>query len=953
MKTLLLDAETLYKKVQNLEISVEEITNWLNSNLQHIDIPLLSRLISLLEQKRIAYSLPIKIYNQIYYKISEFKKSQGEMDSFKHHIIRTASNNIELASLLNKYGSYNPRLTNDLISAIQLERHEKYEEAFKIYNEKKYIPGIMWMSTILEDIINNPDSEKKLRIAINYKVSTNQNNDIADYLVQLEDKALLNFNIDAFNELLTNLRKKRIVLPNKYHEAPYTELQELIKVEHLVKSHKFLEAYYHLLSLNNDNKYTTICTTLMKQIRHSTKIAKDFFEHIANKNGFSKRENQIYMSNLIEKAIATKQTVMLEAEVGIGKSYGYLIPTLLQRYYSKSNKTIIVSTSSIVLQDQLIKKDIPKINDLLRDMYNIPAIEALIGKGKTNFACSDRLNKYILSLREKIKSGTLSKHTLEENIQLEKELVLFLNQSKFLDKSDASELIEKNKIWRKISAEKCSCQNNCKYLQYRNALLKHNGIIICNHQQLLAHLKNTDSNIKKGIFPTLNDISTIIIDEAHKLEDAAKTVYTNSASLKDLNELQQKLSEIIEKRFEQFKEHHKNQSIYKSYESLDLSLSNFNQILDTINLNLPNWLLPAQFEEEINENEASLETDGAKYKIQLRPAYTTFNELHKNLNELEKIIGDIISYEDNISYSFRQTCLNCIEVIVNMFNPETFLSFIEKNNKENWVFHAMRKTYGSILNKKLMKLSQPVILVSGTLRVNNSFEYMMDRVGYSKEFMKPQHLKNNFDYQNKRFVYIPKHLPSPSNRDEAYYNQISKEITYLLELTQGRSLILFTNYKDLDEVFQRVQNSNIKFKLLKQKKSQTTEQLIQEFKQNTSSCLFASGSFFEGFDVPGEALEQVILVKLPYPVLDPILEYEIMQAGELRMEKVLLPQMTIQLNQAIGRLIRRETDTGIISILDSRLHRPKYAAKNLVNLAVNPSQICTQHEEIFAKWHNK
>ncbi|MEI5869575.1 MULTISPECIES: ATP-dependent DNA helicase [Bacillus cereus group] len=211
------------------------------------------------------------------------------------------------------------------------------------------------------------------------------------------------------------------------------------------------------------------------------------------------------------------------------------------------------------------------------------------------------------------------------------------------------------------------------------------------------------------------------------------------------------------------------------------------------------------------------------------------------------------------------------------------------------------------------------------------------------------YLNNNLDYAKHRLAYIPKEIPTPSNRDEYYYKEITKEIARLLNLTEGRSLILFTNFNDLTEIYSRLKGK-LEYKLLKQTQNKPTDNLIREFKNNKSSCLLASGSFFEGFDVPGDSLQHVIIVKLPYPVLDPVLEIEIKNAGEFRMKKVLIPKMAIQLNQAIGRLIRREDDKGIVAILDSRLHRQNYVAKEIVFNALNPSNVLFTYSNLEYEW---
>lgn len=938
------DSEKISGAILKKSIEPNIAINWIENNFNIIDIEHLSKIVASLEAQKITHKMNLNIYIQIFRRLAEYKQERNDIESYKHHMIRTASDKESLATLIRKYGAYNINLSKNLKIAIELEDREDYLEALNLYLKLRYTPGILWIKQKLYVITANPKSLTELKIALSMDIIDSDSYKIEEHLEKLEQELIAQFKIKELHNIILEVKNKGL-LPHKYKRNIYKSLPDLSTAESLFNAKQYHETYFELKKQRKHFSDSAIIDSLMESTKKFTILPEKFFNDLSTYKGFMKRENQIFMSNLIHEAISTNNTIMIEAEVGIGKSYGYLIPALLQRNTNQKKKAIIISTSSIVLQDQLINKDIPAINNLLKEFYQIDETPSIIGKGKSNFGCSKRIRSYVDFLDREINNNAPNK---DENIILKEALLTFYIHSEFLDKNDIDTTIVNESIWREINANKCNCKGSCKYLSYREQLATHTGIIVCNHQQLLAYLRN-QFEMKSDIFPSLGNVETFIVDEAHKLEDAAKTIFTNSLTVLQLLEVNKKIEEIVLEKKSRFENFDTDQTLYRYFNNLEELNMQLLYSVNKIKKEIPNWLLSAEFEEGEQKDEISIEKDGRKYKIDLKVAQKTLNRLLNQLIKIEEVMDNINYYESTIPYTLKLSIEIFIEVIQGFYHEEDYISFIEKNRREEWIFNIMRKTYSDILNKQLMKLRQSVILISGTLRVNNSFNYMMKKIGYTHEFMLPQHLNNNFDYAKHRLAYIPKEIPTPSNRDEYYYKEITKEIARLLNLTEGRSLILFTNFNDLNEIYSRLKGK-LEYKLLKQTQNKPTDNLIREFKNNKSSCLLASGSFFEGFDVPGDSLQNVIIVKLPYPVLDPVLEIEIKNAGEFRMTKVLIPKMAIQLNQAIGRLIRREDDKGIVAILDSRLHRQNYVAKEIVFNALNPSNVLFSYSNLEYKW---
>ncbi|WP_394627042.1 ATP-dependent DNA helicase [Bacillus cereus] len=938
------DSKKISDAILKKSIEPNIAINWIENNFNTIDIEHLSKIVASLEAQKITHKMNLNIYIQIFRRLAEYKQERNDIESYKHHMIRTASDKESLATLIQKYGTYNINLSKNLKVAIELEDREDYLQALNLYLKLRYTPGILWIKQKLYAITANPISLPELKIALSMDIIDLDSYKIEEHLEKLEQKLIAQFKIKELHSIILEVNNKGL-LPHKYKRNIYESLLELSTAESLFNAKQYHETYFELKKQRKNFSDSAIIDSLMESTKKLTILPEEFFNDLSTYKGFMRRENQIFMSNLIHEAISTNNTIMIEAEVGIGKSYGYLIPALLQRNTNQKKKAIIISTSSIVLQDQLINKDIPAINNLLKEFYQIDETPSIIGKGKSNFGCSKRIRSYVDFLEREINNNAPNK---DENIILKDALLTFYIHSKFLDKNDVDTTIVNESIWREINANKCNCKGSCKYLSYREQLATHTGIIVCNHQQLLAYLRN-QFEMKSDIFPSLGNVETFIVDEAHKLEDAAKTIFTNSLTVLQLLEVNKKIEEIVLEKKSRFKKFDTDQTLFRYFNNLEELNMKLLYSVNKIKKEIPNWLLSAEFEEGEQKDEISIEKDGRKYKINLKVAQKTLSRLLNQLIKIEEVIDNINYYESTIPYTLKLSIEIFVEVIQGFYHEEDYISFIEKSRREEWIFNIMRKTYSDILNKQLMKLRQSVILISGTLRVNNSFNYMMDKIGYTHEFMLPHYLNNNFDYAKHRLAYIPKEIPTPSNRDEYYYKEITKEIARLLNLTEGRSLILFTNFNDLNEIYSRLKGK-LKYKLLKQTQNKPTDNLIREFKNNKSSCLLASGSFFEGFDVPGDSLQNVIIVKLPYPVLDPVLEIEIKNAGEFRMKKVLIPKMAIQLNQAIGRLIRREDDKGIVAILDSRLHRQNYVAKEIVFNALNPSNVLFTYSNLEYEW---
>lgn len=260
-------------------------------------------------------------------------------------------------------------------------------------------------------------------------------------------------------------------------------------------------------------------------------------------------------------------------------------------------------------------------------------------------------------------------------------------------------------------------------------------------------------------------------------------------------------------------------------------------------------------------------------------------------------------------------------------NSDNIIYWLEEaGNKYRTKLCCIPKNLDVQLYNDIFQNKFPVILTSGTMSVDGDFNFLKSRLGMTKvrhRSINEISVKSPFDYESNCIIYIKDNMPYPDYKDKNYIDTITQEIGELIKATDGRTMVLFTSYRVLNTVYQGLAHMIAQYTFLKSARSDIT--IIDKFKGANKPVLFATGSCWEGIDIPGDALSSLIIVKLPFPVPDPILEYKLslLQTEDEFRKEVLFPEMIIKLKQGFGRLIRKETDTGVVSILDSRLNARK------------------------------
>lgn len=607
----------------------------------------------------------------------------------------------------------------------------------------------------------------------------------------------------------------------------------------------------------------------------------DFFMNKIPSLGFESREGQEDMALDICSAIKERQHTIIEAGVGIGKSYAYIVPLL---YYNMLfEKTVLIATSTIALQEQLIK-DIKRICNYIKYKPEI-----VLAKGMTHFVCKERADIYF----ENVNFAEISE---------EEELLYRYIDSGKSDRKNINVDIDEA-LWEEVNVKatdhmRCKYYNSCGFMELRKRMQECKGVIICNQDLLTVHLEK----LKKGQKGLLNEeIDLIVIDEAHNLEEKVR-----NSLIKNYNF--NKIKSVVKEAISNIENRQKRSEVCKM-------MINLNSLLVDIFKDLDNQIRNQDNKQYRFEEIEKYFVDFINIKEKIRLLIKSIKSIYNDIQFYSRELLD----EDSIDE--LENLLIFLESTLHEDGKELF--WLEK--REHIEIFSCPKEIDKQINSLFFDDMKTTILTSATLANKNigtekeRYEYLVKTIGFptKKGFLAAQ--KNSpFPYDENTVLYYAENMPHPTYEREEFIKKATEEIVKLLDITQGKALILFTAKKDLNDVYEILKEKNLNYNLIKQRKISSQDEIIEEFKSDKNSVLLATGTFWEGIDVPGEALSNVIIFKLPFPVPDPIIEEKRKNFDNFLME-VSVPLMIVKLRQGVGRLIRKYDDKGIVSILDSRI----------------------------------
>ncbi|MBD2869697.1 ATP-dependent DNA helicase DinG [Paenibacillus arenilitoris] len=665
---------------------------------------------------------------------------------------------------------------------------------------------------------------------------------------------------------------------------------------------------------------------------------------------YEEREAQAAMFREVYGALSGNRHLLIEAGTGTGKSLGYLIPAL---YYGVQNgKKVVVSTHTINLQEQLRQRDLPLLNDVLPFEF-----KASVFKGRGNYLC---LRKF----EGKVNTKDLVS-PIEDGVTAA-QMVVWLGETETGDQEELNFGNKGAEFWSTVASDTDSCLNRaCPWFRrcfYHRAKHEANIADVCitNHSMLF-----TDIQADHRLLPTY---SHLIIDEAHHVEEVAGKhlgMQNNYFSLaqaivrlyKDsrsglLPALRQKLLseddahqtawietiDTVIPVFQEVKEHwDKLFELFYGFTSVsgDSSSDNGQSVC-----RLKKDQLPKGWEDAVAA-EANIHT-----------------ELNRVIRTVEKMMNDVKERVDDSAIQALLTDLNGAVRDLTRVKDElrTFIK-LELADSVFWIEASTLYRFRSVqlygvpvdvsaqLQKYFFDVKESIVLTSATLSVQKSFQYAAEQLGLSgyeeQGRLKTVQLPSPFNYREQALVVIPRNFPvlKGSNVDDSYLDMLTRSLADAARETNGRMLVLFTSYRMLKQVYEPLKEllTESGIQVLGQGiDSGNRSKLTRRFRQTPESVLLGTSSFWEGVDIPGEALVCLAIVRLPFqPPNHPLAEAkaEMLQRQKQNpFMKLSIPQAVIRFKQGFGRLVRTSSDKGIVIIYDTRVIDTYYGKHFLYSL---------------------
>ena len=680
--------------------------------------------------------------------------------------------------------------------------------------------------------------------------------------------------------------------------------------------------------------------------------------------GFERRQEQVDMLAAVSRVIYEGQKLLVEGGTGVGKSMAYLLPAAL--YAASRGVRVVVSTNTINLQEQLMRKDIPALIRVLEDAGVVEKglIKASQLKGRSNYLCLRRWN-YLAH----------SENPTADEARLLSKTAVWLQDTVAGDRSEINLSGRDAFTWNKVSAgDKGGCpalRNNgatC-FLRSAREQADQAHIIVVNHALLLSDVAHGG-----GIIP---DYQHLIIDEAHNLEEEATRQFGFQLSPEQLVDELEVVTRLV-------------REVRLAIAGPELSpaarqqgervLGDLEELLPRLRQNWTDmWAAGHRFfvaqgnttedflivpRSRSQRSWADLVTAWENVDVGLSSAIQTLARLHNYLNDFEPKdtseafdsqtpgvdISPVLSEANNLQEHI-ETLKDQLSAVIGRDDPEQINWLHLDQTKDDLSLHSTLLEVGPTLRKRLFDKKESVVLTSATLSAQETFHYARRRLDLPEECQELL-VGSPFDYRKAALLMIPEDMPQPQT--EGYVEGIGQALTDLANHLSGHTMALFTSYSALRNVNNRIRNrlETRGIQVLAQGVDGSPAQLSRRFIENPQSILLGTSSFWEGVDFPSGVLRALVITRLPFQVpTDPVVKARSDQYSN-SFNEYSIPQAVLRFRQGMGRLIRSKGDSGVIVVLDKRITGRNYGQaflQSIPSCTLKPSNLSSLGS-LAAQW---
>ena len=592
--------------------------------------------------------------------------------------------------------------------------------------------------------------------------------------------------------------------------------------------------------------------------------------------GYEPRAGQLQMAQLVERGILENVHTIVEAGTGVGKSLAYLVPAV------RSGKKVVLSTGTIALQEQLVRKDIP----LVQEALDVPLRVTLL-KGRNHYLCREKFDR---ARTDRLLAPSRSAQRLWE----------WAERTPSGDRGELA-FVPPRDEWERLDAdadecvgEHCPQFRECFFFRKRDEA-RYADVVVVNHALFFLDLA-----VGGGLLPPYD---VAVLDEAHQCERWATDAMTGVLSGATIGRMMRKL--------------------HRSYElpgSFDVEFDAAVRRLEATLAQVPAERYPLAANEGVWPELESMRV--LLYKLE--------NWLHANWRDglKQRVAGDASESADAQAERRRDLALRAVlanEVVIDRIESDSgdAIAWAERGDADRrYSVNCAPQEVAEFLRATLFARTQSVVLASATLAADRSFAFVRRTLGIddAQELVAP----SPFDYARQARLFIAPAALNPKSPEFA--QRAAPFVEECLDRTHGRAFVLFTSYARLRELYALLRE-RLAFPLRLQGELPRS-QLLEWFRQTPGAVLFATGTFWEGIDVAGEALSCVIIDRLPFPPPNDPLVMARMRALEARgldgFEHYMVPAATVRLKQGFGRLIRSVSDRGLVALLDGRAASTRY-----------------------------